>query len=424
MGVPASAAWRGGAAAFRPAPAPVVPLWRGPGKPFKMPPLPPPARRGAGYMRWMRRAKFLAPLVAGATAYEIYKRVTAPKGEEWGYVLGPGWVQNCNLGAPNGLYGPYQGGLGICGFGYFNAGHDFGDPFDPSPYGLTAPVPNSDNMHWVGQGDPLNPLVSPEIYTVRLGFHHNSVPTTAPQLAVNLAELPGPNTPTPSEVGQPDPWEAPWARPFPRRVRFGQPNPTPIPWAPPAPGGSPRPSPRPRPRPDPRPKPDAPSLRVRLDPKVRERLRDRRPRRKTRERKYLASRSLARVVALAQSVTEMFDLFAALYDALPEALRKEIWRQEGGRGPLAREKIGYVLNNLDKLVLEDVLKNVMRETFEDYLWASRGKVDQAMINRVWRETGIDLRGALLGQRAMEREIFREEYGYERMGGPLDWWLGA
>lgn len=422
MGVPAAAAWRGGASgAFRPTPAPVVPRWRGAGKPFKMPPLYRP--RTPGYMKWLRRAKWLAPLAVGAAAYEIYRSYT----EEPMRLTRPGWRIDCDLGFPMGPNGPYAGGVGICGFGYFNAGHDWGDLFDPSPYGLVAPPVFNPGIgtfggyqeHWVGQGNPI-PANSPEIYNVRfaaeyaLQYSGEPFPGLATVTTLAPATLPGPNS-MPS--GQPDPWEQP-GRPFPQKVRWSVPNPSPSPYPEvqpeprpdpdPRPRPRPRPDPRPRPEPQPRPRPNPRGSTINVRPQMRVRDRERPPSRGTKERKYVARGILATGLRLAQTPTEFLDFFDALYDALPDALRRDIWKAEGGREPLAIEKVAHVLRNLDKLNLPQAIKNVMAEQLLDRVYALRGKVDKATMRQVWEQTGIDLRGYQLGQRGAER-IYQDFY---------------
>lgn len=98
---------------------------------------------------------------------------------------------------------------------------------------------------------------------------------------------------------------------------------------------------------------------------------------KEKERKVNVSKMMGAVIREGLSVaTEFVDVVDAIYEALPESLRKKDWAKsmrENHRGLTPREKIKSIFDNGNSLDLNDVVDNIAEALIEDAILGQVGK---------------------------------------------------
>lgn len=113
------------------------------------------------------------------------------------------------------------------------------------------------------------------------------------------------------------------------------------------------------------------------------------PRRRERERK-LAGALPVPVEALISMLTEAGDLLNAFFDSLPQEVRNQ-YRWKGG-DPI--DRFEFVVANLDKIDLIDLVKNIGLMLAEDAVIGALGKAQAKQYRKLYETLGAELAGRL------------------------------
>lgn len=97
------------------------------------------------------------------------------------------------------------------------------------------------------------------------------------------------------------------------------------------------------------------------------------PRRGERERKVRTNLPAGLVNSALNAVTEGADLIDAVYQALPEKLRKREQAKRHGKDPKIGDKLWLLWNNYDKVDIEQAAFNVVKEGIEDAVFGRLGQ---------------------------------------------------
>lgn len=284
-----------------------------------------------------------------------------------------GWTQVCQVGYPGApydqndrhwLFGNSSSVSNTCGLG----GQSFGTAFD------NAPTTSSKNVVYGYRNAVLFPPTN-RFFIYEKWSRPANGPAPLPLVGRNPQYLPNPMLPQwPSDLPTPEIWQVPGGQPAPT------PMPTPYPIVPmlpsfePMPGGqwlqrgnglglielgeshdlsnpSANPSSRPMPRPNPNPQP-------------------RRPRERERKTRAgsAATHALLRVVNM---ITESTDKLSALYNALPRAVRRQVWRDSHGF-VTPRQKLEALWRYWRQISVEEAFRQLVREEVTDWIYGAGG----------------------------------------------------
>lgn len=76
---------------------------------------------------------------------------------------------------------------------------------------------------------------------------------------------------------------------------------------------------------------------------------------------------------LINGITEAKDLGEAVYDALPEKLRKQLIKENGGRSLTFPKKMAALYKHINEVDVGDALENIAKNQLEDFVFGKAGQ---------------------------------------------------
>lgn len=140
-----------------------------------------------------------------------------------------------------------------------------------------------------------------------------------------------------------------------------------------------------------------------------------RPEKKVKEVKPKGERALWRALSVAGKYSEFQDAVKALYKGLPRDLRRQFWKDNGGREPRPEEKVLLMLMNLDKMNWTRALEHLAVSQIDDMIAAMTSH------DNLFRSTHRRFTGRMLS-RAAWNEMLEGHPELEAKAPSLEKWL--